>query len=271
MKKILYAGDSSLSGAASYLAGVLTHYGLPFDYVPSGKALSSRLARGRYGLFILSDYPASRLRPADCRTILDSVRAGAGLLMIGGWESYHGLGGDWDRSPLAEALPVRISAGDDRVNSSQPVVVQKVLDHPIVAGLPFGSPPHVGGYNRVRAKPGGRTILMGRHMVVRAGRGGGGASRVGGRPRGAGPGPSGAGVLRASPGRSSPMLVVGAYGLGRSAAFASDAAPHWVGGLVDWGAARVAARAHGGEGVEVGAYYAQFLAQLVRWTMGELP
>jgi hypothetical protein len=249
MKKILYAGDSSLSGAASYLAGVLTHAGLPFDYVPSARPLGAALARGEYGLYILSDYPAARLRPADCRKIVAAVSAGAGLLMIGGWESYHGLGGDYDRCEMADVLPVRILARDDRVNSSQPVVVQKVLDHPIVSGLPFRLPPHVGGYNRVRAKRGAETILMGRHLVVKAGEGAG---------------------LRVATGRSSPLLVVGRFGRGRTAAFASDAAPHWVGGMVDWGAKRIQARAKGGEGVEVGNHYAEFFARLVRWTMGEL-
>jgi hypothetical protein len=249
MSKILYAGDSSLMGAASYLGGVLTHYGLAFDYVPSAKPLSGALARGVYGLYILSDYPASHLRPADCRRILDSVEAGAGLLMIGGWESFHGQGGDWDRSPLAAALPVHIASADDRVNSSQPVVVQKVADHAIVQGLPFRAPPHVGGYNRVRAKAGAVTVLMGRHLVVKAGA---------------------MGTLRTSPGRASPLLVVGQFGRGRTAAFASDAAPHWVGGLVDWGAKRIAARAKGGDPIEVGNHYAELFARLVRWTVGDL-
>ena len=66
------------------------------------------------------------------------------------------------------------------------------------------------------------------------------------------------------------MLVVGQFGRGRSAAFASDAAPHWVGGLVDWGAKRIAAHAKGGGQVEVGNHYAELFARLVRWTMGEL-
>ena len=249
MSKILYAGDSSLNGAASYLAGVMTHYGLRFDYVPSGKRLSDTLAHGEHGLYILSDYPSANLRAADGRKILESVRAGAGLLMIGGWESFHGLGGDWDRCALAAALPVRISSTDDRVNSSEPVVVQKVSEHPIVRGLPFRAPPHVGGYNRLRAKAGATTILMGQHLVVKAGADG---------------------SLLTAAGRSAPMLVVGQFGRGRTAAFASDAAPHWVGGLVDWGAKRISAQAKGGGSVEVGNHYAELFARLVRWTMGEL-
>ena len=254
MSKILYAGDSSLTGAAAYLAGVMAHHGLPFDYVTSGGPLGPRLARGDYGLYIFSDYPAASVRPRESRAILEAVRAGAGLLMIGGWASYHGLGGNWDRSPLAEALPVVISDSDDRVNSSDPVVLQKMLDHPIVCGLPFGSPPCVGGYNRFTAKRGAEVVLLGRHLLVKAGCG------SSGRP----------GALTARAGRSSPLLVVGSFGRGRTAAFASDVAPHWVGPLVDWGAKRVTARAKGGHQVEVGDLYAEFFAKLLRWTAGDL-
>jgi hypothetical protein len=250
MKRILYAGDSSLAGAASYLGGVMAHAGLRFDYVPSGRAMPRGLARRGYGLFILSDYPAANLRAADAKAILEAVRAGAGLLMIGGWASFHGLGAGWDRSPLAEALPVRMLRRDDRVNSSEPVIVQRVADHPIVASLPFHRPPSVGGYNRVKAKGGATTILLGRHLSVAVGRSGG---------------------LVAKAGKASPLLVVGAFGRGRTAAFASDAAPHWVGPLVDWGARRIRACAPGGHTVEVGHLYAAFFARLIRWTMGASP
>ena len=33
--QICYLGDDHLGGAAAYLAGVMTHCGLPYDYVPS--------------------------------------------------------------------------------------------------------------------------------------------------------------------------------------------------------------------------------------------
>jgi uncharacterized membrane protein len=151
---------------------------------------------------------------------------------------------------------VWIASSDDRVNSSQPVVVQKVSDHAIVQGLPFRTPPHVGGYNRVKAKTGTQTVLVGRHLVLKADISPDGMRR-------------GAGSLHIKPGAGAPLLVVGRFGEGRTAAFASDAAPHWVGGLVDWGARRITARAKGGDGIEVGKRYAEFFARLVRWTMGQ--
>ena len=62
-----------------------------------------------------------------------------------------------------------------------------------------------------------------------------------------------------------PLLVVGATGNGKAAAFATDVAPHWIGPMVDWGKQRVTAQAEGTEGVEVGDAYAQFLQQLIGW------
>ena len=247
MRRILYAGDSSLTDAASYLGGVLTHHGLRFDYVPSGQRLRAADVKG-YGLYILSDYPAANLDRGAAAGIMKAVAGGAGLLMIGGWASYHGKGGNWDRSPLAEALPVRISSRDDRVNSAHPCLVEKVCDHPIVDGLPLDRPPGVGGYNRARVKAGAMLILAARHVDVRFGK---------------------ARQVTATKGDAAPLLVVGQYGAGRTAAFTSDVAPHWVGGLVDWGDKRVKARAKGGSGVEVGGLYAEFFARLAKWTADE--
>jgi hypothetical protein len=246
MAKILYAGDSSLAAAAAYLGGVMARAGLDFDYVRGDRRLPAGAAKKGYALFIFSDYPAARLRPADARAILAAVRAGAGLLMIGGWASFHGLDGRWERSPLAEALPVRMLRRDDRVNSWTPVALRKAADHPAVAGLPFDRPTCVGGYNRVAAKAGATTVLVGTHVLLTAARGG---------------------RLVAKAGASSPLLVVGEFGLGRTAAFASDAAPHWVGPLVDWGGKRIRAQAPGASTVEVGHLYAAFFTRLIRWTM----
>ena len=54
---------------------------------------------------------------------------------------------------------------------------------------------------------------------------------------------------------------------GRTAALATDLAPHWVGGLVDWGdGERVVAQAPGSWPIEVGNFYAQFIANLLTWT-----
>ncbi len=36
-RSIAYLGDTSLPGPASYLAGIMTHFRLPFVYVPSSE------------------------------------------------------------------------------------------------------------------------------------------------------------------------------------------------------------------------------------------
>ena len=45
---------------------------------------------------------------AQMAHLVDCVRGGSGLLMIGGWESFHGRLGEYQGSPLAEVLPVVI-------------------------------------------------------------------------------------------------------------------------------------------------------------------
>ncbi len=243
--KILYAGDTTLQTAASYLAGILTHYNLDFDYVASDQPIGRALG-ANYGLYIISDYPVNNWTEDDFNKVLQAVQAGAGLLMIGGWESYHGLAGEYHNSPLAKALPVTMQNSDDRVNSPDPCLMEVLASHEIIAGLPFNRPPAIGGYNRVAAKPDSQEILALRPVEISADK---------------------AGRFDFMVGQPDPLLVLGNFGAGRTAAFASDVAPHWVGTLVDWGPQRIKAQGPGAEAVEVGNHYAEFFARLVKWTM----
>jgi hypothetical protein len=261
--RILYAGDTQLRGAAAYLAGVLTHAGLPFDYVASDAPLRTSLMKAGPRLYIISDYPVKNLAEADFRRIVQDVESGGGLLMIGGWESFHGAAGEYHQSPLAEVLPVRMQDSDDRVNSPQPCLLEKRTDHPILDGLPLEHPPGVGGYNLVEPKADGKILLAARHFAVDGHQcdGSKDARRAGRLDY----------QYTFTRGESAPLLVVGGHGRGRAAAFTSDVAPHWVGGLVDWGPARVKAQAPGATYIEVGSHYAELFTRIVRWTMGELP
>jgi len=247
---VLYLGDTRLTEAAAYLAGVMTHAGLVYDYLPSDAPVPSDVLDRDYAAVIISDFPAANFGPAGLERLAQRVRAGLGLLMIGGWESFHGAGGLYQATPVAACLPVVISDADDRVNCAQPCLVESVSSHPIVAGLPFSDEsPGVGGYNRFAAKAGAQTVLAVRRFRVR---------RRGGR-------------FEFDPAvHPDPLLVVGQGEGGRVAAFASDVAPHWVGGLVDWGRSRVRASGPGAAAVEVGEFYARFFANLVRWTAGAL-
>jgi uncharacterized membrane protein len=172
-----------------------------------------------------------------------------GLLMIGGWESYTGLGGDYGKTALGEVLPVAMAERDDRVNCPQPCLVQRNTSHPIVSELPFDDiAPTIGGFNRVIRKAGGMEILSARRFE---------ASRKGRE------------FLITPAQEADPLLVTGRFGEGRVTAFTSDVAPHWVGGLVDWGDARVVACAPGANPVEIGNWYARFFHQMIRWTCAD--
>lgn len=237
----------------------MAHWNWECNYVPSDQPLTSDLLATDPSLFVFSDYPAQRLTTELSAAIQQRVCNGAGLLMIGGWESFHGHGGNWDASPLAEVLPVVIAATDDRINCDQLVLARPVLPptevseaslaaHPILAGLPWDErPPIIGGFNRVSAKPGATVLLNAVQYRLKGTSQAFGVSRI----------------------CADPLLVVGEFGAGRTAAFTSDVAPHWIGPMVDWGEARVIAQAADADAIEVGSRYAQFFQQLLSWVRGK--
>jgi len=244
---ILYCGDTNLDGAASYLAGLMTHFGWAFDYVPSHVPMTRELIERPHSLLILSDYPASQFDEELQKIALKQVGRGVGLLMIGGWESFHGLGGDWERTSIGETLPVEMGTRDDRVNFPQPTLLARdygIAEHAVLSNLPWDEqPPSIGGLNRVEAKPGTETALFAvPHKVYVQ---------------------SADFIFEAK--KPYPALVLGKQSRGRTAAFMSDVAPHWVGGFVDWGPKRIKAQAAGASAIEVGSYYAQFWKQLLSW------
>ena len=256
---ILYLGDTSLQPAAAYLAGVMTHFGLPFEHRPSDAVTTAADLERAYDLYILSDYPNAMLHHDAQSRIVDAVRGGAGLLMIGGWESFHGQGGDWAGTLIANALPVEVATSDDRINCPQPALVRPTGEHAITANLPWHTPPGIGGFNRFTPRPDAQVVLeVDRYVVEYVGRE---AATSGGGPRS-----SGSVWPTFTLRDTQPLLVVGAFGAGRTAALATDVAPHWVGGLVDWGAGRVTAKASGSSDIEVGSDYAKLLQQLLMWT-----
>ena len=54
----------------------------------------------------------------------------------------------------------------------------------------------------------------------------------------------------------------------RTAALATDLAPHWCGGLVDWGKRRLKLKVTGKIQIEVGDLYVEFVSSLIKWTAG---
>jgi len=249
----LYLGDDDVNAAAAYLAGVMTHFDLDYEHRPSDTALGTEVLERDWSALILSDYPAGNISAELMKALAGKVADGMGLMMIGGWESYQGAGGNYHGTALGNILPVTISSEDDRVNSSGPCLIAAVRDsHPIVQGLPFdGDAPGVGGFNSFEAADTGEVVLESRRYRAVFDGGAAGSHRL---------------EPISDP---EPLLVTGKYGKGRTCAWASDVAPHWVGGLVDWGSGRVEARGkdHAGE-IEVGDLYARFFSRMLQWTAG---
>ncbi|UCC22965.1 MAG: hypothetical protein JSW23_02540 [Planctomycetota bacterium] len=249
-KAILYLGDTALNEAGSNLAGVMTHHNISFDYLPSDRKFPDALLENKYQAVIISDYPADNFSARQIKTIVEQAAAGTGLLMIGGWESFTGDGGKYADTELSSVLPVIMQSEDDRVNWFAPCLAEKIKEHEILGSLPFEqNTPDIGGFNRLKSKPDSDTILLARRFK---------ASYV-----------NGAFTVTPLP-DPDPLLVVGSYEKGRVCAFATDAAPHWVGGLVDWGPSRVKAQGPGANPIEVGNWYAAFLANMINWTARKL-
>jgi uncharacterized membrane protein len=63
--------------------------------------------------------------------------------------------------------------------------------------------------------------------------------------------------------KTDPLLVLGHYGRGRSAALTTDLAPHWCGGLIDWGRRRLRISPAQGIVAEIGDAYFRFVKELL--------
>jgi len=197
---------SSYVEGADRLREVLTAAGIEVDYLPGHlvparfPATAAELAA--YDAVILSDIGANSLllapdtfersavAPNRLASIEQYVRDGGGLLMIGGYLSFAGIEAKarYHATPVEAALPVTISATDDRAEHPegvQPEVINQ--GHEVLDGVPESWPVLL-GYNQLTAKPDAEVL-----------------ARCG----------------------TDPLLTLGSHGSGRSAAFASDCAPHW--------------------------------------------
>ncbi len=127
------------------------------------------------------------------------VEKGGGLCGVGGWLSFGGIYGmaKWHNTPLEETLPVTCLPYDDRVELSEGMVPKIIKpEHSIFKGVDFSSaPPLFSGYNQIAAKEEGETLAVY---------------------------------------KNDPIIVTGKFGKGKTMAFASDPAPHWGRGMVDW-------------------------------------
>ena len=77
--------------------------------------LSRRLSKGVYDCFIIGDLDSDAIGAAGTKLIADQVAQGSGLITLGGYRAYNA--GGWDRTTLAEVLPVQMIAGPRQSNS----------------------------------------------------------------------------------------------------------------------------------------------------------
>ncbi len=148
----------------------------------------------RFDVFIFGDIDSSYLRPAEQQMILKRIRAGAGLVMLGG---YHSLGpGGYAGTPLGDALPARLGSRQigQFTEPLLPVLTPDGLRHPILANIGDFFPtrqgeaktpglPPLDGCTRVEGARPGATVLA---TLPRRGRGDARAGRraAGSRPHG---------------------------------------------------------------------------------------
>ncbi|UCG00116.1 MAG: hypothetical protein JSV89_11385 [Spirochaetaceae bacterium] len=239
-KDVLYCGDRDLTSGAAYLGGIMDYFDISFDHVPMHESLPEELIDREYKLFLLSDYPSENIPERAVQNLTAKVKQGASLLMIGGWESFHGLVGNYHTSELAQVLPVICLEEDDRVNYCQGLIPEVTTANEITADLPWNEPFIFCGYNRVKPKTDSTVVLSLRKLKILDSE-------------------------TSLDEQRAPMLVVGSFGSGKTGALTTDVAPHWSGGMVDWGTERIKAQAEGGIAIEVGKDYALFIKNLIRY------
>ncbi|MDP7080953.1 MAG: glutamine amidotransferase [Candidatus Undinarchaeales archaeon] len=232
--------------AFRYIHAVIDARGFFFMHIPVN-GLGTMPAKSTwldsFDAVLLSDVPAVELGVERMKALKDFVERGGGLGMVGGWWSFTGTKGEYRGTPVEDVMPVRCSPVDDRVNDPNGYKMVRTQDHFLIEGLPWHDAPTICGFNRIEPKAGAQVLLTARRIEPV------GKDRV-------------EGVRLAE--QEHPLLVVGDHGRGRTLALATDLAPHWVGGLVDWGAERVEL-----DGTEVGDLYITFVGRMLEWLGGD--
>lgn len=183
-----------------------------------------------FDVFILGDLDSSYIRPEQQEMLIERVRQGGGLVMLGG---YHSLGpGGYGESPLGEVLPVFLGTREvGQINDPfLPMLTPEGVRHPIFANIARYFPTTTGD-----AKESGLPMLDGCTRVE------------GAKPT--------ATVLATCPVavENTPVLAVQPVDDGRTAVFCGDTTRKWQQGP----------RALGQE-----SPFLQFWGQLVRYLAG---
>lgn len=121
---------------------------------------------GNYDAFIIGDVPASVFGEQRLRQIYACCEKGAGLMMIGGQNSF-GPGG-YERTPLARLLPVEMSASDQQLTDDiRMIPTRAALNNPILQIAPpdqnsvrWNELPPLTGASVLRLKPGTAALVL---------------------------------------------------------------------------------------------------------------
>ena len=196
---------TSYHEGGTQMIAALRSGGVEVEYQPSHVAADAfpeeMDSLGSHDVVILSDIGANTLllpdktfarsepSPNRLQLLHDYVAQGGGLLMVGGYLTFQGIGAkaNYKGTAVERVLPVTLFAGDDR--SEQPQGVRPVVvdaDHPVVGGLEDW--PQFLGFNRSTLAPGG-------HLVATI--------------------------------AGDPFIAVRGFEAGRTAIFSSDCGPHW--------------------------------------------
>jgi uncharacterized membrane protein len=138
--------------------------------------------------------------PDRLRLTMEAVKAGHGLMLLGGWYSFTGeIGkGGWGRTLLKELLPVRCLEYEDLIESTEGYSVEATPSgKKLFKGLKLETMPPFLGYNKTLPIKEGLILLN----VKETG---------------------------------DPLLAVRDFGKGRVLAYTSDPAPHWGCNFIYW-------------------------------------
>lgn len=227
--EILFIGETA-EGSAEYLQDSLLFYKHNVTHIQSNEKIHS--IKKQYDIIIISDYPAKYINNQISQKIIEQVKNGSRFIMLGGWSSFNGLGKNYYDHPLSKILPVHLKKDDDRNNVSQGLILlpDKKLNNKI--NLNWSKPPIICGYNKTQPKKNSSILVWMRPIHS-----------------------NGNSISLSQP---IPLLVKQKYGLGITLALMTDVAPHWCGGLVDWGKRRIKLK-H----VEIGDMFLKFIRFLL--------
>ena len=237
--RVLYAGDSPVGGPANYLLGVLRFLGARTTHIPPSKTLHPLAFEKHYDVVVFSDYSAKQCPHAVQVHLKKAVERGMGFAMIGGWGSFSGPFGGWKGSLVEKLLPVKCLGRDDRVNFPGGAGFVLKERHEVLKNFSARNLPIICGLNEVIPRSNAKVVLAVRKILH------------GGRIR-----------LEK---REYPLLVVNSDPRIRSLVLATDVAPHWCGGMVDWGIKTLKLPVESGIRIEVGNAYVGFLSSMIRW------